>query len=71
MLLIRFNPDEDYVRVDNFQQVTNDPWTFWTHNWSPKAPGSYLVRLSVMEPAVEARRLDSGYYVRGVEIREV
>ena len=71
VLQIRFNPDEDYVPVDNFRQVSNDPWTFWTHNWSPKAVGKYLIRLSVKEPAVEARRLDSGYYVRSVEITEV
>ena len=71
VLQIRFNPDEDYVTVDNFHQVSNDPWTFWTHNWSPKAPASYLIRLSVKEPVVDARRLDSGYYVRSVEITEV
>jgi DMSO/TMAO reductase YedYZ molybdopterin-dependent catalytic subunit len=71
VLQIRFNPDEDYVPVDNFHQVTNDPWTVWTHNWSPKTPGTYFIHLSVKEPAVEARRLDSGYYVRSVEITEV
>ena len=71
VLQIRFNPDEDYVPVDNFHQVTNDPWTFWTHNWSPKTPGTYFIHLSVQQPAVEARRLDSGYYVRSVEITEV
>lgn len=71
VLQIRFNPDEDYVPVDNFHQVRNDPWTFWAHHWSPKAPGKYLIHLSVKQPAVEARRLDSGYYVRRVEITEV
>jgi len=71
ILQIRFNPEEDYVAVDNFHQVTNDPWTFWTHNWSPQAPGTYSIRLSVKEPAVQALRLDSGYYVRSVEITEV
>jgi hypothetical protein len=71
VLQIRFNPDEDYVMVDNFRQVTNDPWTVWTHHWSPQAPGTYLIRLSVKEPAVQARRLDSGYYVRSVEVTEI
>jgi len=71
VLQIRFNPDEDYAPVDNFHQVSNDPWTFWTHNWSPKAPGTCFIHLSVKRPAVEARRLDSGYYVRSVEITEV
>ncbi|HVH69871.1 MAG TPA: molybdopterin-dependent oxidoreductase, partial [Candidatus Dormibacteraeota bacterium] len=59
VLQIRFNPEEDYVPVDNFHQVKNDPWTLWTHDWSPKAPGTYAIRLSVKEPAVQARRLDS------------
>ena len=71
VLQIRFNPEEDYVPIDNFHQTKNDPWTLWTHDWSPKAPGTYAIRLSVKEPAVQARRLDSGYYVRSVEITEV
>ena len=71
VLQIRFNPEEDYAAVDNFHQLKNDPWTLWTHDWSPKAPGTYAIRLTVKEPAVQARRLDSGYYVRSVEIAEV
>jgi DMSO/TMAO reductase YedYZ molybdopterin-dependent catalytic subunit len=71
VLQIRFNPEEDYVPVDNFHQTRNDPWTLWTHNWSPKAPGTYAIRLSVRETTVQARRLDSGYYVRSAEITEV
>lgn len=71
VLQIRFNPEEDYVPVDNFHQVKNDPWTLWTHDWAPKAPGTYAIRLAVKEPATPARRLDSGYYVRSVEIAEV
>jgi DMSO/TMAO reductase YedYZ molybdopterin-dependent catalytic subunit len=71
VLQIRFNPEEDYVPVDNFQQTKNDPWTLWTHDWSPKAPGTYAIRLSVKEPAVQARRLDSGYHVRSEEITEI
>ena len=71
VLQIRFNPEEDYVPVDNFHQLKNDPWTLWTHEWSPKAPGTYAIRLSVKAPVVQARRLDSGYYVRSVEVTEV
>lgn len=70
-LAIRFNPDEDYVRVDQFEQVRNDPWTLWSHAWSPSTPGTYSIRLAVREPQVRARRLDSGYYVRTVDINEV
>ena len=70
-LEIRFNPEEDYIRVDNFSQTKNDPWTLWSHDWSPKVPGSYSIRLAVKDPQVQARKLDSGYYVRTVEIAEV
>jgi DMSO/TMAO reductase YedYZ molybdopterin-dependent catalytic subunit len=70
-LMIRFNPEEEYVPVDNFIQTKNDPWTFWTHAWSPKEPGTYSIRLAIKDPVVRTRRLDSGYYVRTVEISEV
>ena len=70
VLQIRFNPEQEYVRVEGFVQ-TSDPWTLWTHPWSPQAPGRYAIRLAVTEPRVEARKLDSGYYVRSVEITEV
>ena len=71
MLMIHFNPEEDYVPVDNFVQTKNDPWTLWTHAWSPREPGTYSIRLTVKDPAIRTRRLDSGYYVRSVEISEI
>jgi DMSO/TMAO reductase YedYZ molybdopterin-dependent catalytic subunit len=70
-LEIRFNPEENYVAVDNFQQTANDPWSFWTHAWSPRQTGTRLIRLRVNEPGVAARRLDLGYYMRSVEITEI
>lgn len=70
-LEIRFNPEGDYVRVDKFSQTTNDPWSFWSHAWEPKTPGAYLIRLRVTDPIVETKRLDSGHYVRSVEVTEV
>ncbi len=71
VLEIRFNPEEDYVPVDSFQQTTNDPWSFWTRAWTPKKTGIYMIRLRVKDPPVLARRLDSGYYLRSVGITEV
>ncbi len=71
VLEIRFNPEEDYVPVDSFQQTTNGPWSFWTHAWTPKKTGIYMIRLRVKDPPVLARRLNSGYYLRSVEITEV
>jgi DMSO/TMAO reductase YedYZ molybdopterin-dependent catalytic subunit len=71
VLEIRFNPEGDYVRVDKFSQTTNDPWSFWSHAWEPQTPGAYLIRLRVTDPIVETKRLDSGHYVRSVEVTEV
>ncbi len=70
-LEIRFNPEEDYVRVADFSQTANDPWSFWSHAWTPKTVGTYMIRLRVADPLVETRRLDSGYYVRSVEVTEI
>jgi DMSO/TMAO reductase YedYZ molybdopterin-dependent catalytic subunit len=70
-LQIRFNPEEDYVDVDNYQQKTNDPWSFWTHAWTPKHRGTYMIRLRVDDPRIIARRLEGGYYKRSVEIAEI
>jgi DMSO/TMAO reductase YedYZ molybdopterin-dependent catalytic subunit len=70
-LEIRFNPEEEYLPVDEVHQNSNDPWSFWSHSWSPAARGTYLIRLRVAEPAAQTRRLDMGFYVREVEISEV
>jgi DMSO/TMAO reductase YedYZ molybdopterin-dependent catalytic subunit len=70
-LQIRFNPEEEYISVDEFQQSPNDPWNFWSHSWSPAAAGTYLLRLRVAEPAMQTRRLDMGFYVREVDISEI
>ena len=71
VLEIRFNPEEDYVPVDSFSQTANDPWSFWTHAWTPKKTGTYMIRLQVKDPLVPTRRLDSGHYLRSVEITEI
>lgn len=70
-LEIRFNPEEDYTAVSEFSQAWNDPWTFWSHAWEPKAPGTYMIRLRMAEPLVTSKRLDTGYYLRTVEISEI
>jgi DMSO/TMAO reductase YedYZ molybdopterin-dependent catalytic subunit len=70
-LEIRFNPEEDYVRVARFSQTANDPWSLWSHVWTPKTVGTYMIRLRVADPLVEAKRLDSGHYVRSVEVTEI
>ena len=68
---IRFKPDEDFVPVKGFRQIRNDPWTIWTHSWSPKAPDLYSIRLAIADPAVQSRKLDAGYYIRSVYVSEI
>jgi len=70
-LRIQFNAEEDFVPVSGFRQIRADPWTLWTHEWSPKASGTYSIRLAIADPAVRTRKLDLGMYVRSVEISEV
>jgi len=70
ILEIRFNPEEDFVPVDRLMPASGDSWSFWTHAWTPKVAGNYLIRLRVKDPAVPSKRLDSGYYLRSVEIDE-
>ncbi len=71
VLEIRFNPEESYVPVDAFKPTANDPWSFWTHAWDPKKAGTYRIHLRVKDPPVRARRLNSGHYVRSVQITDV
>jgi hypothetical protein len=70
-LAIQFNPEEEIVLVDEITPVKTDSWAFWTHAWTPQQPGTYVIRLRVMEPQVRTRRLDMGFYARAVRIEEV
>lgn len=71
-LAIRFNPDEPWVPVDVCpKQATNRTWTTWSHAWSPAHPGSYEIRLAVLDPSIPTRRLDTGFYARTVSLSEV
>jgi DMSO/TMAO reductase YedYZ molybdopterin-dependent catalytic subunit len=70
-LQIQFNPEENYIPVSDFCLVNQQPWCLWTHMWQPKKTGVYKIRLKVKDPYVLTRRLDSGFYVRSVEITEI
>jgi DMSO/TMAO reductase YedYZ molybdopterin-dependent catalytic subunit len=70
-LEIRFHPGEDFVPLEDFEQTANDPWSFWTLPWTPREPGIYSLQLRVKDSSVPSRRLDAGYYVRSVAIREI
>src|SRR4029077_3589591 len=70
-LEIRFDSAEAFVPVDDFKQTTNDPWSFWTHRWTPMKPGIYFIQLRVKDTCVPPRRLDTGYYTRSVNVLEI
>jgi hypothetical protein len=70
-LKIRFNPDEEFVPVVGFRPGKTDPWTVWTHAWTPSAPGDYRIRMAVAAREVQARKLDLGLYDRTVHISEI
>jgi DMSO/TMAO reductase YedYZ molybdopterin-dependent catalytic subunit len=70
-LQIRFGPDEPYVPVACVQPAALSPWALWTHVWLPGQPGVYRIRLRLADPSIRTRRLDSGFYVRQVQIDRV
>jgi DMSO/TMAO reductase YedYZ molybdopterin-dependent catalytic subunit len=70
-LEIRFNVDEKYMPVDDFRSSGADSWNFWSHSWLPAKPGKYLITLHISGTDRVARRLESGYYARSVEIGEI
>jgi DMSO/TMAO reductase YedYZ molybdopterin-dependent catalytic subunit len=70
-LEIQFNPKEEYVPVDNFQITDSDGWNFWKYVWTPQKAGTYLIRVRAKGLSVAARRLESGYYTRSVEISDI
>ncbi|MEM9193107.1 MAG: molybdopterin-dependent oxidoreductase [Myxococcota bacterium] len=62
----------DFTLVDTCPpQTQNATWTMWQHAWRPSAVGEYRLLLSVDDPAIPTRRLDSGFYAREVFIDEV
>lgn len=66
---IRFRPDAPFLPLD--RQPVRAPaggFAWWSHAWQPPAPGRYLVQLAVADPAVSARRLAGGFYVRAIEV---
>ena len=69
-LEIRFNPDDNYVPVPSLQRSVNDSWRLWTHPWTPKRNDTYMIRLRAKTDGQPTRRMDAGYYIRTVEIRE-
>lgn len=70
-LEIRFGIADNSTTVGDFQQTTGDSWSFWTYEWIPKMTGTYTIYLRVRNASVPTARLDSGRYLRSVEITQI
>jgi DMSO/TMAO reductase YedYZ molybdopterin-dependent catalytic subunit len=71
-LAIRFNDAQSWAPFDLCPPPpTAAMWSLWTYRWKPAAPGTYSIALHVPDDSVPQRRLDSGYYIREVDIEEV
>jgi DMSO/TMAO reductase YedYZ molybdopterin-dependent catalytic subunit len=70
-LSIRFNENDEWKPFDICPAPkTHKMWSLWEYRWKPAAPGLYSIALKA-DPSIPQRRLDSGYYVRQVQIDEV
>ena len=63
----RSNPFEPVA----FAADTTRTWAPWRKLWRPSRAGTYAIRLRVPDGDVPTRRLDRGYYTRGVRVTEV
>lgn len=70
-LMIQFDPGDKGFPVQMVRPATSRSWGFWTFAWSPERPGRYVIRMRVADAGVRTRRLDSGFYARSVEIKDV
>jgi DMSO/TMAO reductase YedYZ molybdopterin-dependent catalytic subunit len=68
---IRFDPIENFVPVKNIASSQSTNLCFWSHEWSPSRTGKFTIRLRLNAANINARRLNSGYYDRSVEIAEI
>ena len=68
-LEIRFGEDP-WQRIC-MTSVSRTPWALWEHEWRPSATGVYAITLRAADPSIRTRRLDTGYYLREVEIDEI
>lgn len=67
---IRFGPGEKFMPVENIPSP-NESWCFWSHEWGPQRTGRFTISLRLNGTSGTARRLNSGYYDRSVDIVEI
>lgn len=68
---IGFDSGERFVPVKNISPSPGSNWGFWSYAWSPPRAGKFTIRLRLKTATINARRLNSGYYDRSVDIAEI
>jgi DMSO/TMAO reductase YedYZ molybdopterin-dependent catalytic subunit len=70
-LAIRFGADEPSTEFSICPiPTTHAVWSLWEFRWRPSSRGVFRIALKVPDSSVPQRRLDSGYYVRQIQIHE-
>ncbi len=68
---IRFDSGERFVPVEIIPPSPGSNWCFWSYAWSPPRTGRFTIRLRLNAANINARRMNSGYYDRSVDIAEI
>jgi DMSO/TMAO reductase YedYZ molybdopterin-dependent catalytic subunit len=68
---VRFDPAEKSVPVEIIPPSHGKNWCFWSYPWNPPRVGRFTIRLRVNAGNIAARKLNSGYYDRSVDIAEI
>ena len=68
---IRFDPGEKSAPVSILPMSPDKHLCFWSYQWNPPGTGTFTIRLRLNVENIAARKLNSGYYDRSVDIAEI
>jgi DMSO/TMAO reductase YedYZ molybdopterin-dependent catalytic subunit len=68
---VRFDPGDKSVPVEIITPSHGENWCFWSYQWNPPGIGKSTIRLRLNAGKIAARKLNSGYYDRSVDIAEI
>jgi hypothetical protein len=62
---------QERVEIQEFQHVHQRSWNFWSTVWMPQTPGPDTLRARPLDDAIPTQRLDTGYYVRRIQVPQI
>ena len=68
---IGFDLADRFAPVRDISSSPGSNWCFWSYDWSPPRSGKFTICLRLNGANGAARKLNSGYYDRSVEITEI